>query len=150
MDTPTTLPTSEERLLAGLSHLLGILVALIIFLIERQKSRFVAFQAMQSILYSLCLSVIFFVVFGCLFTLIFGGATVGIVTMASQEANGSDPGLTPLLFALPFAGFWLVFPVVMIVTFAASIVRWAVAILTFTGKEIRYPLLAPWADKLSA
>jgi uncharacterized membrane protein len=150
MDTPATIPTTEERLLAGLSHLFGLMVALIIFFVERQKSRYVALQAMQSVLFSICLSGMLLLAMGCLFTLIFGGAMIGVTAMAGAEASGSDPGLAAILFALPFAGFWLLFPILICVSFAASILRWVVAIFCFTGKEIRYPILAGWAEKLAA
>ena len=83
--------TSEEKTLALLAHLLGyfssIIGPLIIYLTQKEKSRFVAFHAMQAILFHLIFDALYVVLFvsivGILFIpfLAIGHLIFGIIVM---------------------------------------------------------------------
>jgi uncharacterized Tic20 family protein len=147
MKTTTTEITSEERLLAGLSHLLGWLVALVILLVEQQKSRFVRLQALQAIIFSVMMTCVYMLLVGCMLTLVFGGVAVGAVTEAAAAGNGTDSGIGIFMAALSMMGFGLALPVFIVVAFCAQIVRIIAAVISFTGKEFRYPLLHRLAER---
>ncbi len=73
-----TQPTSDERLLAMLSHLSiflgGIILPIILWATQKDKSKFVRFHSLQAIFYHLAFAVIIIVfVFVMVFVLIVSG-----------------------------------------------------------------------------
>jgi uncharacterized membrane protein len=59
MESKTSTNSSDERTLAGLSHMFGFIVALVVLAVGQSKSRFVRFQAVQAILFSLTWVVVY-------------------------------------------------------------------------------------------
>jgi uncharacterized membrane protein len=147
MPTNSSPYPSEERLLAGLSHLMGWLVALIILAVEQGKSKFVRFQAVQSILFSLTMTAVYTITVSCMMMLIFGGMAVGIVSAGLAENSASEPGIGIYLAGLSMMSFWMLAPCLAVAALCAFIVRLIAAVSAFTGKEFRYPVLAGWADR---
>ena len=141
--------TSEERLLAAVCHLFGWLVALIIFLIEKGKSQFVRFQAIQSILFSVCLIVTMFILMGCTFTLIFGGAAVSMLAAAGAASTDPNSGAVAAFAILPMMGVGILLPCFGVLVFAIFAINVIVAILCLTGRNFRYPVLGNWAEKIA-
>ena len=162
-------PTQDERLMAALAWIMGAPVASIIWLTQRKRSRFVAFQALQSILFDLAIIGAFFLNFAISFTV----TAVGIVIEALP---------VPISFALasliksylPQEGPWDVVIVIVIIlgvivsiviigltmmaaTFL-SVVLFAVfalkvvgsivaAVRVARGKEMRMPIIVRWAER---
>jgi uncharacterized membrane protein len=109
--TPFNAPevTSEERTMSLLAHLLGlftnILAPIIIYFIQKDKSKFVAFHALQAILFQIALGIAVFVS-GLLCMVLIGFLLLPIVVIAglvyvikaSIAANNGE------LYELPIVG----------------------------------------------
>lgn len=74
-------PSSDERLMATLAHSLGLLVDLIIWATQKDKSRFVRFQAMQAVAYDLAVGVLFVALVGCMVAAIVGGTVLSTAAL---------------------------------------------------------------------
>ena len=105
MDNPCPTLTTEERTLGGLSYLLGALVALAIFLVEKGKSRYAPFQAPQAIILSVFWMLVFSLLGGLFLLLFFLGGFATLISAAAIMPTQSGPTnvlqLVPML--LPFA-----------------------------------------------
>lgn len=142
METPAPSalnPTSDERIMAALAHLSailpmwGILAPIVIWLTQREKSRWAAFQALQAIAFQIAMILIYIVGFACymgsFFALMIGG-------VLGSQVNGIEP-VFGLSFALPF----LVLFSLMGATLLSIIYGIAGAVLTFQGKDFRYVVI---------
>lgn len=127
MNNPDAI-SSDERLWAMLAHLSGLLggviaigqylVPLIIFLVYRERSRFVAYHAMQQLLFQLFLLAV------CI-ALAIAGVVMGVITCGFGLVL-----VIPLLLALAI--------------YALVYIIWA-AIEAYNGKWFRIPLVGDWA-----
>ena len=109
--TPFNAPqvTSEERTMALLAHLLGmftnILAPIIIYFIQKDKSKFASFHALQAILFQIALGIAF-IISGLLCTVLIGFLLLPVVLIgglvyvikASIAANNGE------LYELPIVG----------------------------------------------
>jgi len=133
-------PQSDERMLAMLAHFLqlfsGFLGPLVILVVKRD-SRFVAFHAIQALLWQVIY--VGFALLGLaawLFTI--------ISTVTTQSGSALErPGL-PFLVVLPavivvWGGFWLT-------TLVFSVVY---GIKANNGEWAAYPIVGSWARKLA-
>ena len=131
MSENSVLPTSDERTWACLAHLsillnlitgfLGILAALIIYLIYRDRSRYVAYHALQSLIFQL----VFWAGAGLV------AAVLWVITI-------------PLIFVL--VGLCLL-PAAILVTFVpvgAMVFGVIGAIKTNQGEDFKYWLVGSW------
>ncbi len=151
METPTvnsTISTQDERVMAALAHvsailpMMGVIAPIVVWLTQREKSRFVAFQALQAIVFQLLMILIYFIGFGCYmgtFFSLFAGAAL---------STGNNSGHAPLN-----AGFFLPFVVMggmFLAEFIMIIYGLIGAILTFQGKNFRYALIGDWVARRQA
>ena len=144
MNTPVNLsPSSDEKLMGALAHLFGPLVALIVWSTQKDKSRFVKFQALQALAFDVILiavmGVVLFCAFGVMFAGIFGSMFVTL-------GNASSPDAVPPFFILPF-----MFPMLMsacILPFSLLILtaRLIASISVLNGRNYQYPLLGKWLE----
>lgn len=140
---PASTPTSDERLLSALAHFFGLWIALIIWAILKDRSRFVRFQAMQAMAYELLAMLV-----GLLLGICLGGLvallTAGMVTAALA---GSEPHtFLGLIQAFNIALLCLVLPLVLL--FRLPPIVAAVSILT--GRDFRYPWLGAQVERFLA
>ena len=130
-------PTSDEKLLAGLSHLsiiaFSIIAPFIIWLIQRQKSQYVAFHALQSLFYHLATTVVS-VVLACAFIFVFFRA------IASGTANEGMAIFADLAILA-------IFVLMTLVAVALTIYGIVGAVMAFQGKPFRYILAGRWAAR---
>lgn len=140
---PSTLSTQDERIIAALSHIsillpmIGIIAPIVIWITQKERSRFVAFQALQAIAFQLLLVVMWFGGMACYmgsFFLTFFG------TMARDVIGHSGP---PIAFFLPFVMMFGMLGV-MGVFIIYGIVA---AVMTFQGKDFRYFLVGKWVER---
>lgn len=151
-----SIPTSDERTMAALAHIsavlpfTGIIVPIIIWVTQKEKSRYVRFQALQATAYQLtmilawlagmvCYMGSFFVMFGGLFA-------VGASSSGSQPPGGLAPVLGFAGFILPFAIFGLMFIggtlfVIYAIVGAIQVVR---------GKSFYYWIIGKWIERYLA
>lgn len=137
------LSTQDERIIAALSHvaillpLIGIIAPIIIWVTQKERSRFVAFQALQAIAFQLLLIVIYFGGILCYmgsFFLTFLGM------MAADSMGPAGPGMGMFLPFVVFFGTFLVLGIFVIYGIVA-------AVLTFQGKDFRYALVGRWVER---
>jgi len=92
---PDYIPTSDEKTLAILSHILTvvfpILAPLIIYLVKKDESKFVAFHAKESLNFQITVMIIiiglFITIIGILFAWVVGIAALVFVIMATIKAS---------------------------------------------------------------
>ncbi|MCZ7575079.1 MAG: DUF4870 domain-containing protein [Ardenticatenaceae bacterium] len=133
-------PTEDERLLAAIAHasillaivtsaLGGVIVALIIWLAQRHKSRFVAQHAWHAFVYQVVGFVLTLLVWGCWFLAFFGSILVPLT--ANPRAYGTTPpvsmfvGIALIVVPLLFGTLWTLYGL------------WA-AVRAFQGHPFRY------------
>jgi len=107
-ETPVVPPTSDEKTLALLSHVLTfvfpILAPLIIYLIKKDESSFVAYHAKESLNFQITLFIVCFVlvitVIGILLVWAVGLIAVALVIVATIRASEGKLYKYPLNFRL--------------------------------------------------
>jgi len=128
--------TSDEKTLSLFCHLSmilgGILVPIIIWAIQKDKSKFVRFHALQSIFYHLAYSVIigFFVAF---FMIIFFGS-LGFHTSGYYRHSDGLPEYM-IIISILFGA------VIMIFVLAGISYGIYLAVKSFQGEKVRVPIL---------
>jgi uncharacterized membrane protein len=142
MVSQQTSPTSDEGLMAALSHFLGFLVALFIWATQKEKSQYVRFQSIQAMAFDLVVSAITFLVVGGLLVLTFLLLALGVGDIAILGSQ-SNPTIEPirvlvsLMAGLPFLIPCIIIPVVSVFFIA----RLIATIQTFQGRDFHYPWL---------
>lgn len=127
---------SDERSLAALAHigvilpLWGLLLALAIWLTQREKSAFVNDQGRQAIAWQVAQIALSFVGFACYFISLFGF----IVIAARGDASGSAP---PPAFFVPF----IIFGLLGITWLVTTVLGLLGAYRAYQGERHRYPLI---------
>jgi uncharacterized protein len=100
-DLQLTTPTPDERVIAALAHIsvllpmMGVIAPLVIWVTQKDKSRYVAFQSLQSLVYQLVMIAAWFLGMGCYMFSFFG--TFLAIPLASRGSHTLSP-----LFAVPF------------------------------------------------
>ncbi len=134
-------PTLESRILAGLAHAsivvqgLGILVGVVLYVTQREKSRWVAFQALQAAVYqllSMILVVALWVVWGVFYAISF-------IPIMNLPDNAPPPPI-----------FWIgmgsmVIPLAVMVIIGL-IGLWG-GLRAFQGHDFHYPLIGGWLER---
>jgi len=148
MTEQTLAPTFDERLMAALSHFLGFFIALIAWATQKDKSRFVRFQAIQAMAFDLVVSVITFLIVGCMMVMIFGVLVLGvggIALIGYQNNPTAEPLgiLVALMTAVPFLIPCIILPLMGIIFIA----RLIATIQTFQGKDFHYPWLGALIER---
>lgn len=135
-------PSQEERIMAALAHGsilmfgMGIVGAIVLWVTQKEKSRYVAFQAIQAVAYHLAGLAIFLVGMGCWLALYFVSF---IPLMTTPEESGGAALwiflVTTFLMLVPLAqmGLWIVG-------------GWWAAARTLQGKEFRYVLIGRYLE----
>ncbi len=131
--------TQDDRIIASLAHAsiilpnIGIIFPLIILLSEKEKSRYVAFQALQALVYQYILVIGWFTAIA--------GCTLSIFAMrfASIGFDTSGPGSELTIF-LPF----LEISFVLLISLGFFIYGVIAAVLTLKGRNFRYFLIGNW------
>jgi hypothetical protein len=134
-------PTEDERTFAMLAHVLqffaGFIPPLVIYLVKR-NSRFVAFHALQALLWQITYFVIIMLGMMTMFASMFG-------VIARQAHNGPANGVPPVGFFVGFGAFWLLFIAGWVVNLFLAIYY---GIKSYHGEWAAYPLLGRWARRL--
>jgi uncharacterized Tic20 family protein len=138
-----TTPTQNDKIMAALAHVsavlpfMGVIAPIVIWTTQKERSEFVAFQALQAIAYQLLMILAWFVGMGCYMLTFF--ATFLTIPFAGG-GNEADPTVAPFFmvgFFLPFIVFGAIF-----IGGAIFIIYGIVgAVATFQGKEFRYIII---------
>jgi uncharacterized Tic20 family protein len=133
-ETASPVVSSDERIMAALAHIsamlptIGIIAAIIIWVTQKDKSRYVYFQALQAIVYHLVLILGWFLTVGCYMLSAFG-----VIAFTPLANDSSVPFLMGGML-LPF----LVIGLAVLLWLAYIIYAIVATVLTFQGKEFRY------------
>jgi uncharacterized Tic20 family protein len=136
--------SSDEKLMGAIPHLFGLLVALVMWMMQKDKSRFVKFQALQALVFDVVVMIVMGVLFACLFGVMFLG-TFGSMVMTVEAASSPDE-MAPF-FMLPFMFPFTIFACVFPFSFFLLIVRIVAAVSVLGGRNFRYPILGSWVEK---
>jgi len=136
--------TPDETTMAALAHLLQPMTwwigPLIIYFIKRE-SKFVAFHAMQALLWQIIRILIYVICFGGVFVFIF--------TVVVPHANEQSGNQMPPKFIAGFIVSWLILyggmMLTMVVDLTLSILF---GIKAGRGQWAEYPLLGRWARRI--
>jgi uncharacterized Tic20 family protein len=136
-------PSSDERLMGALAHFFGTIAALIIWTLQKDKSRFVKFQALQALTFDFVVTTAMTVLLLCGFSIIFL-AMFGSMFLAMNSA--SSPEDVGIIFVLPFMSPFLMTACVFPFTFALTVTRLIASISILSGRDFRYPVLGKWLE----
>lgn len=151
METNTArapLSPQDERVLAALAHIsillpaIGVLAPILVWVTQRERSQFVGFQALQAVVFQLALLLLWLLGGVCYMGSVFFIMIGGFAMQGSSGMEGPGPGFN-LLFVLPFGVIFFML-LVALVLFIYGVVA---AVLTFQGKDFRYPLIGRWVER---
>jgi len=128
--------TSDERVMAAIAHLFGVAGALIVWALQKDKSGFVRFQAVQALAFSVLTSLVTMAAFACMF-----GMMMLAVAAGTYEAVSNPPQDFPAFMVIPFGFPFLMFTCMMpfsLVIFACHLIA---AFSVASGRDFRYPWL---------
>jgi uncharacterized membrane protein len=136
MSANETKPSAEERVTAAIAHGvviaygLGAVGAVVMWLLQKEKSRYVAFQALQAAVYQLVGLLVYIIgwsCWGCLYGLSF------IPMIANAEKYKDAP--PPIFFiSLGLMGLWMLYGL------------WG-ALRAFQGRDFRYIVLGRMLER---
>jgi uncharacterized Tic20 family protein len=138
--TPTY--TSEERILAAVSHASvimfgwGLIVPVIVWITQREKSRFASFQALQTLAYQLTQIIVYQIVYFLAMIPFFGFIFITILLTESKHAEPSP--------YLVFIGVLLLFLIIFGSMGLYVLIGLVGAVACIGGKDFRYPILGNW------
>ena len=135
-----TAPDQESRLLAALAHGsivaqgMGILIGVVIYLTQREKSRYAALQALQAAVYQ------FFILVVTIGMWMAWGVLLSLSMIPLMGNPNADPGL---LFWVSMIG--MVVPFLFMIAFGLYGL-WA-ALRTWQGHDFHYIVIGRWMDR---
>ncbi|MFN2226811.1 MAG: DUF4870 domain-containing protein [Anaerolineae bacterium] len=136
-------PSQDERIMAALAHGsvlmfgMGIVAAIVLWVTQKEKSRYVAFQALQAVAYHIAGLAIFLVVMGCWLALYFV-SFIPLMTTPEESAGGAlwIFLVTTFLMLVPFVqmGIWI-------------LGGWWGAVRALQGKDFRYVVIGRYLER---
>ena len=130
--------------MAALAHIsailpfMGVIAPIIIWVTQKDKSEYVAFQALQAVAYQLLMILAWFIGMGC-YMLSFFTMFLGI-PFAGSNGGDVDPSVAPL-FALGIVIPFIIFGAIFIGGALFVLYGLIGAIQVFQGKDFRYIII---------
>jgi uncharacterized Tic20 family protein len=131
-------PNSDERMLGALAHFFGLIAALIIWAVQKDKSRFVRFQAAQALVFDLITTLLIFVLVFCSMGVMFIGLFGTILAAANSTPSPDNFG--PIMI-FPFMFPWFMFACISPFSIALFVARIVATISVLNGNNFSYPWL---------
>ena len=143
MSENQVLPTGNQndRIMAALAHvtvilpMMGVIAPIVIWATQKDKSEFIAFQALQAVVYQLTLVLAWFVGMACYMCSFFGMIIITIPFSTSGSSNGFPFEALGVFF--PF----LIMAILMVGGFIYVIYGLVGAFLVLGGRDFRYILI---------
>jgi uncharacterized Tic20 family protein len=147
-DTNMTPQTPDERVMAALAHIsvllpmIGVLAPIVIWVTQREKSKYVALQSLQALVFQIAMIVIWLFGMACYMCSFLGMFLPVIFVSSSGNSQSGDLiyGLTPLI---PF----LVLGLIVLVEFGFIVYGIVAAVMTFQGKPFRYVIIGTRVER---
>jgi uncharacterized Tic20 family protein len=151
MSDQITSPNPDDKILAGLSHLLGPIIALIIWATQKDKSPFVRFQAVQAMAFDATLVLLGVLGAGGAMLFVFCSSITGVIAAAAAPTPSGD-SVSPLtfLFLLPAMMPLCIGPLIIILALGMVGVRIFAAVSVFQGNNFHYPWLGKRVERFLA
>ncbi len=134
----TTPISSDDRIMAALAHFFGLFGALIVWATQKDKSRFVKFQALQALAFGGLLTIVMLLAMMCMMGFM---VLAVVVTVLASTQPGVYSGIPPSI-EMTAAVAPMSFLCIMPVSFVAALVQMIAAISVATGHNWRYPVIA--------
>ena len=141
-DTPSPMSPQDERIMAALSHIsvllpfIGTLAPILIWVTQKEKSRYVAFQSLQALAFQLSMIIAYALGMGCYMCSFFGNF-LSIFFLSSEGYSPYGEILGGSLFFIPFLVMGLI-GLGAIIYFVYGVIG---AIMAFQGKPFRYIII---------
>lgn len=135
-----SIPSQNDKIMAALAHIsailpfMGVIAPIVIWATQKDKSEYVAFQALQAVAYQLVMILAWFIGMGCYMFSFFG--TFVFIPFAEGSGNEVSPFFM-LGFLLPFITMGALFIGSGIFVLYGLIG----AIQVFQGKDFRYLII---------
>ena len=151
MTEETLTPTQDDRIMAALAHIgallpmMGLVAPIVVWVTQKDKSKFVHFQALQALIFQLTMVLLYFLSMGCYMLSFFGM----FFTIPFTESAGSSAEPDPLFFV----SFFIPFVVMGVMTLGGLVfIIYGIiaAIMTGQGKDFRYLLVGKWTERFLA
>ncbi len=130
--------TSDERVMGALGHFFGLIASLIVWITQKDKSRFLRFQSLQALAFDGLLIVVSMFLTLCLLGVMLLGV-FGLAFTVGQNPNSPD-SVIPISMAsmlFPFGMFACILPF----SLAAFVARTIAAVSVASGHNFHYPIL---------
>ena len=133
-----SIPSQNDKITAALGHisvllpLIGLIVPIIIWVTQKEKSKYVSLQALQAIAYHLVMIFAYFIGMGCYMISFF--STFLAIPFANETPGPSASPLLMVGFIIPF----LVFGAIFIGGAIFILYGIVAAVMTLQGKDFRY------------
>jgi uncharacterized Tic20 family protein len=145
MNIPSEVPlTSDEKLMGALAHFFGPLVAVIVWITQKEKSPFVKFQALQALAFDMALFLVTGVTSLCIFGAIFIGVFASMFGAINTSSSVED--IMPFFFMAPFMFPFFAFVCILPLSLLITAVRLIATISILNGRNYRYPLFGRWVE----
>jgi len=144
----------DEYIMAALSHgatilpFWGLIASIVIWATQKDKSRFVGFQALQAMIYQLLPvlgGLLFFLCYFCSFGAVF--VITPLIAVAAEGAGSQAEGVIALLATLPMGLPFCVFGVAILAFFCYVVYAFYAAVRVFQGHDLRYAIIGPWLER---
>ena len=138
----------DERVMAGISHIsalipmMGLFAPIIIWVTQKDKSEYVAFQSLQALAYQLSMILAYFIGWGC-YMFSFFGIFTAIPFMPPEGSTSPGSPLVMIPMILPF----IVMGGIFLCGFLLIVYGIIGAVQTFQGKPFRYLLIGKWVER---
>jgi uncharacterized protein len=152
-DQNATAPTPDERILAALAHitilvpLMGVIGPIVIWVTQKDKSRYVGFQALQAVVFQLLLVLTWFIGMGCYM----GSFFIAFIGMAGLGAgNPSNGPMSEPAQSLGFIGVlipFIAFGLVIIAGIVFVIYGAVAAFQALRGNAFRYAVIGDRVER---
>ena len=136
--------STENRLLAALAHGsvvaqgIGILVGVLVYITQRDKSRYAAFQALQAAVFQL-LNFIIIIGMWLAWGVFYGLSMIPLV----RQANANPDAAPPTIFWISLIS--MVIPLTYMVLIGL-VGLWG-GVRTWQGRDFMYPLIGGWLEE---
>ncbi len=147
-DLDSLTPSQDERVMAALAQisvlvpLLGIIAPIVIWVTQKDKSRYVAFQSLQAVAFQLTLVFAWFVGMGCYICSFFSM----FLTIPLASSSESSQSVSPF-FVLPFFTPFLVMGLMFLGGFLFILYGIVGAVMTFQAKPFRYIIIGRQVER---
>ena len=146
-----SLTTQDERVMAGLAHLsalvpmMGLIAPIVIWVTQKENSKYVAFQSLQALAYQISMVVAYLIGWAC-----YGVSFFSIfLTIPFAATPGSAEQTSPLAF-IPALFPILIFGIIFFGGFV--MIGYAIygGVRAFQGKPFHYRLIGGFVDRYLA